>query len=378
MTKQPHNPDRRKFLARTAATGLTGVSSLLALRAGIAGGNQAPAFHTARRTGGPVIFGQDEFQFEFLHDWAKLPEPYTWQTTHNVAVDADDNLFVIHEGRADQSDHPSILVFDPDGKFIRAFGQQFQGGGHGLEIRREGSEQFLYVSAYQQVKAFAKLTLAGETVWHRFAPMEAGGYAEGEDTKPEQIWGRDRFMPTNFAFHPDGGFYLADGYGSWRIHRYDAEGNWLACFGGEGAGEGTFDTPHGICVDSRGGRDPVLIVADRAHHTLQVFSLDGEYRETITGFGLPANVDTHGQLLVVPELHARLTLLDGNNQVVAWLGDDVARITGDQDFAIRSDAARWEAGKLVHPHDACFDSQGNIFVAEWVHTGRVSKLRRLS
>jgi hypothetical protein len=30
------------------------------------------------------------------------------------------------------------------------------------------------------------------------------------------------------------------------------------------------------------------------------------------------------------------------------------------------------------PHDACFDPAGNIFVAEWVHTGRITKLRKVS
>ncbi|MEO8498425.1 MAG: peptidase, partial [Planctomycetota bacterium] len=35
-------------------------------------------------------------------------------------------------------------------------------------------------------------------------------------------------------------------------------------------------------------------------------------------------------------------------------------------------------GKFVHPHDACFDNDGNIFVAEWVATARISKLKRLA
>ena len=39
---------------------------------------------------------------------------------------------------------------------------------------------------------------------------------------------------------------------------------------------------------------------------------------------------------------------------------------------------RWQAGKFIHPHDACFDKDGNIFVVEWVATGRVTKLRHLS
>ena len=37
-----------------------------------------------------------------------------------------------------------------------------------------------------------------------------------------------------------------------------------------------------------------------------------------------------------------------------------------------------EPGKFIHPHDACFDAQGNIFVVEWVEVGRVTKLRKVS
>lgn len=364
MKPGPRSSNRREFLRSSAVLGG-------ALCFG------APAVHTASRTRLTPILGQDELQYEILHDWVRLPEPFSWQTTHNVAVDAEDNLYVIHEGREDLPDHPSIFVFDAEGKFRQAFGKQFQGGGHGIEIRQEGSEQFLYVTAYQQVKSFAKLTLAGETVWQKFAPMEAGGYAEGEAERPQKAWGRDRFMPTNVAFHPDGGFYLADGYGSWRIHRYDSHGDWMSVFGGPGDGAGTFDTPHGLCVDSRGGKDPVLVVADRAHHTLQIFSLEGEYQNTIEGFGLPANVDTHGEWMVVPELLARLTILDAENRVLVRLGDDMERIKADQGYAIRQDRAQWLDGKWIHPHDACFDSQGNLFVAEWVSTGRISKLRRI-
>lgn len=45
---------------------------------------------------------------------------------------------------------------------------------------------------------------------------------------------------------------------------------------------------------------------------------------------------------------------------------------------IRNDPKRWVAGKFVHPHDACFDHDGNIFVVEWVDTGRVTLLKKVS
>jgi hypothetical protein len=355
---------RRRFLTTAAA----GSAALVA----------APTVVTARKTDSPLVVGDGEYRYEVEHDWPRLPDKFTWQTTHNVAIDRSGCLYVIHEGKAELKDHPAIFVFDPEGAYIRSFGQQFQGGGHGIEIREEGGQEFLYVCAYQHLKTFAKLDLQGETVWQRYAPMESGVYAPDEDTRPTGRWGRDRFMPTNFAFLDDGGFLLADGYGAYYIHRYDRQGQWQSCFGGPGEGEGKFNTPHGIWVDRRAGREPSIVVCDRANHTLQYFTMDGKYLHTLRGYGLPANAETWKNLLVVPELHARVTLLNEKNEVVARLGDDAARITGEGGMQIRADRAKWQAGKFVHPHDACFAHDGSIFVAEWVATGRVSRLKRLA
>lgn len=331
---------------------------------------------TASRTSDEVILGEGEHQYRVRHDWPMLPDKYTWQTTHNVAVDKGGNLYVIHEGRSNQKDHPSIFVFDAERKFIRAFGAQFQGGGHGIEVREEGGEEFLYVAAYQGVKCFAKMTLTGETVWFRKAPMESGIYAPGEDTSTKANWTRKGFLPTNFAFLDDGGFLLADGYGSFHIHRFDKDVNWVSSFGGAGEGKGKFKTSHGLWVDKRPGREPSIVVTDRAHGTLQVFDMDGKYQETLEGFGLPANVDTWKNLMLVPELKARVSLLDENNKVVAQLGVGLDRLNAVQN--LRGKPSEWKDGQFVHPHDACFGENGDIYVAEWVGTGRVSKLERLS
>ncbi len=364
MTRTP-SVSRRGFLATTAAVA-TGFAAPAIIKAG------------SRVQEKDVVVGEGDYRFKVTHNYPQLPDKYKWQTTHNVGVDSQNNLYVIHEGLTDQKDHPSIFVFGPEGKFIRAFGEQFQGGGHGIEVRKEGSEEFLYVCAYQGVKVFAKMTLKGNTVWQKFAPMESGVYADREDIRREKVWGRDRFMPTNYAFLPGGDFLLADGYGSFFIHRFDKNLNWKSKFGGPGDGEGTFNTPHGVWLDDRPGRKPSVVVCDRAHHTLQYFTLDGKYIETIKGFGLPANCDTYKNLLLVPELHARVTLLDEKNKPVARLGDDAERIKGQGNKNIRGNQKLWNDGRFVHPHDACFDKEGNIFVAEWVQTGRVTKLTRVS
>ena len=89
---------RRQFLAASAAT----AGAVIA----------APAVATATRTFNEVIIGEGEHKFRVNHAFAQLPDKYSWQTTHNVALDKAGNLYVIHEGRRDLKDHPSIFVFD--------------------------------------------------------------------------------------------------------------------------------------------------------------------------------------------------------------------------------------------------------------------------
>jgi hypothetical protein len=351
----------------------------LQLAAGAAAAVAAPRVITAKKTDLPLILGSGEHRYEVLHNWPQLPDKFTWQTTHNVAFDRAGNLYVIHEGHKDKPEHPAVFVFDADGKYIRSFGSEFQGGGHGLEVHEENGEEFLYVTGYQHLKKFAKLTLDGKTVWVRHAPMESGIYAAKEDTKPTGQWGRDRFMPTNIAFHPTSGdFYVADGYGAYVIHQYDRDANYKSTFGKDGNADGEFNLPHGVWIDTRPGRDPSVVVADRVNARLQWFSLEGKHLQTLDGFLLPANVDTRGEVMLVPDLRSRVTLLDGKNNVIAHLGDDEAWREHVLKDGVRTHPDQRPAGKFIHPHDACFDADGNIFIAEWVATGRVTKLRKLS
>ena len=64
--------------------------------------------------------------------------------------------------------------------------------------------------------------------------------------------------------------------------------------------------------------------------------------------------------------------------MIVHLGYDPAWTAEVKKMQIRNDPKRWVAGKFVHPHDACFDHDGNIFVVEWVDTGRVTLLKKVS
>ncbi len=218
-------------------------------------------------------------------------------------------------------------------------------------------------------------------VWHKDAPKEFEQYTDAE---PFRLDGSDRsesgkiFTPTNIAFAEDGGFYVADGYGSNYIIRYDKDANPIDIWGGTGSEPGKVKTPHSIWLDDRPGREPSLVVTDRANARLQYFSLSGKHLSFFDDMLFPADFDIRGDVMVVADLHARVTLLDKDNRVIVHLGDDPEwRKQVLDGFKIRNQPERWQPGKFIHPHDACFDQNGNIYVAEWVTIGRVSLLKHV-
>jgi len=118
----------------------------------------------------------------------------------------------------------------------------------------------------------------------------------------------------------------------------------------------------------------LLVVADRRNNRLQRFTLDGRHVDFIAGFRLPCHFDERQGLVVVPDLHGRVTLMDRGNALVAHLGDSNAPMWNNP---LRTEPRdRFIAGQFICPHGACFDADGNIFVVEWVEVGRVTKLRK--
>jgi hypothetical protein len=353
-SSRPQQVNRRGFVQQTAAwAGAAAVAPLLLL---------------SKKTGNdkPVI-GPQGFQFRCNHNYFQLPADHQYgQASHGVCVDKAGHIYISHQGNPG-----SIFVFDPDGKFIRSLSPEFSGHGHGIDIREENGQEFLYLSPADPKLGFSKIDLRGETAWYKTFDtirQETGKYKEDNP----------RFRPTNTSFSPDGGFFLGDGYGSNFIHQYDASGKFLRTIGGSGTADGQFNTPHGQWLDSRDGT-PKLAVCDRANKRLQFFDMQGQFLSKLEGLLFPADIDIQGDLMVVPDLHARITLLDKQNQVVAQLGDDPdwrAQVLADN-FQMRGQPERWLPGKFIHPHDACFDSRGNLIVAEWVVGGRVTMLQKV-
>jgi hypothetical protein len=353
---------RRRFLAAAAAAPLSPVLLGLQDKAG---------------TKAPVL-GEGAYTYEAIHDWGQLPAHIKWGNTHGVVEDSQGNIHVHHTVHATSESPDSMVVFDRNGKFVRSWGKELRDVAHGLDIRQEGNQEFLYLTANAATAKMTpqpelhsvvlKTTLKGEIVWKIQGPPDIEAYRPAADGTPR------RYNPTNVAIAPNGDVYVADGYGSSYVNQYNSGGEYIRTFGGRGAEPGQLAEPHGIWVDTRSAT-PLVVVADRRNNRLQRFSLEGQHADFIAGFRLPCHFNEHAGNVVVPDLHGRVTVLDRSNNIKVHLGDSNHEKSDNP--LRREPREKFIPGQFICPHGACFDRQGNIFVAEWVEVGRVTKLRKV-
>jgi len=346
---------RRSFLVTAAAAA---ASTPAFLGATDKAGSKAP------------ILGQGEHQYEAIHDWGQLPRTIKYGNTHGVCEDSQGNIYVHHTVHATSESMDTMVVFDQNGKFVRSWGRQFKGGAHGLSIRKEGNEEYLYLSDFQH-GIVTKRTLKGEEVFTLGYPAESEAY------KPKDRGLAVVYRPTNVAIGPNGDIYVGDGYGSSYINQYNQNAEFIRTFGGLGKGDDQIDCPHGLWIDTR-ANTPLLVVTDRGNSRLQRFTLEGKHVDTIVGKAkMPCSLHERNGDVVIADLLSKVTILDRTNQVVASLGEGEY---SNQDWStVRNQApGTFAPGRFVCPHDASFDHEGNIFVVEWVESGRVTKLRRVA
>jgi hypothetical protein len=353
--------DRRGFLGALAAAAAPAI-----LGAADKAGSRRP------------VIGSGEHTYEVFHDWGELPAGLRYGNTHGVCQDMQGRIYIAHTVHASSQREDTVVVFDEKGKFVRSWGAEFKGGAHGLHVRKEGADEFLYFVDTGKGRSsgvdthhtwMVKMTLTGEEVFRIGYPKESPYYKLDAEGKPAT-----KFSPTNVAIAPNGDIYVADGYGSYYINQYNSRGEFIRSFGGSGKEAGQLLNPHGLILDDR-GPNPVLLIADRHNNRLQTFSLEGKHIAFSGGVNLPCHLHERNGVMVVPDLAARVTLIDKNNQVIAHLGEDTS---GTWQQLRTQPRDRFVPGKFVSPHSACFDHDGNIFVVEWVEVGRVTKLRKIA
>ena len=269
-----------------------------------------------------------------------------------LVVDKAGNVYVTTDtGRG-------IVVFSPSGKFLRAFGPTRI---HGLELREENGVEYIY-GARPTDHEVLKLKLDGGEVWAIHLPEESGIYKDGKG-----------YNPCAVTVAPDGSIFVADGYVSNYVLKFDKDRKFVKAFGGPGEAEGKFKTCHGIALDTRQGR-PLLLVCNRNNNRVEYWDLDGNFVKVIQkDLRMPAAVHIRGDYAVFPELQGRVTVLDKEGNIVAQLGDNPVP---DQraNFGLPQD--KWKDGICNSPHGASIDKDGNLLVAEWSQFGHLHKCTR--
>jgi hypothetical protein len=311
----------------------------------------------------PIIVGQGEHSFEWVDDWAVVPDTAGAREngrTHGVAVTRDGRVIVFHVS------NPAVLIFDQTGKLIDSWGDRFPGA-HGLTLVAENGVEYLWLTDFKTGEV-SKMTLTGKTVLSLPSPDYPG-------------FDNPKYAPTWVAVFEErlggtGDVWVADGYGAANLHRYDKNGRYLSTIDGTKAA-GRFRHPHGIYIDAR-KREPELYVADRMNRRVQVFDPEGHFKRVLSD---TADISAcafapYGDFTLIPEApyRARLTILDRQDRVIAAIAanDDVCARPGFPD-----QRSLFEPGRFVTPHAAAADSAGNIFVVEWVTGGRITKLARV-
>lgn len=250
-----------------------------------------------------------------------------------------------------------IVVFSPQGKFLRGTGPTRI---HGLEIRDEDGTEYIY-GARPLEHEVIKIKLTGETVWSIGFPKDVPFYTEKESKA---------FQPCAVTVAPDGSIFIADGYGSNFILKYDRQRKFVKIFGGEGTEEGKFKTCHGIALDTRQGK-PLLLVCNRNNNRVEYWDLDGNFVRVIQkDLRMPAAVHIRGDYAVFPELQGRVTVLDKEGRIVAQIGDNPNE-KQRANYGLPMD--QWTEGICNSPHGASIDKDGNLIVSEWSKFGRVER-----
>lgn len=303
-----------------------------------------------------MIVGSRDYQYEVVEGWAKLPSSMQWGYTHGIETDSQGRVYVFHTGS------PSVIVFDEEGNVVASWGEQFAGGAHGFYLHEEADGAYLYVTDIQR-RLMVKLTLEGKEVLTIGTPERPDIYNE------EKL-----FIPTDVAVAPNGDIYIADGYGEPYIHQYTKEGDYIRSWGGPGHEPGQLLRPHGISVDLRRS-EPELYVADRGNFRIQVFTLDGEHVRFITNdLDRPCSFYYTEQELFIPDLNSRVTIFDQQDQLITHLGEDQQAYK--QAGWPNLPKSYYRPDRFSSPHGVCVDRQGNVYVAEWISDGRITKLKR--
>lgn len=301
-------------------------------------------------------------------DWARVP-PGINGRTHGVCVARDGSVIVFAQTR------DALLHFDAEGQLKARHGGDGWLAAHGLTYQVHDGRETLWLTDHTSGRV-AKTTLTGEVI-HELAPSRyVDLHDAGDGGRADH-----GYAPTcAIEDYESGTIWVADGYGQFVVHQYDRHGALIQTLNGvEGAGR--FNCPHGLTLDETGR----LWIADRGNRRIAIYDSQGRFIEAHEELcHSPCGFDYTRERIVVPELFGSLKLFDRDWNLVTEIGKhpDI-RIDIDASGALQQqtpdgwpnvDPATIPASSFNSPHAACFGTNDEIYVVEWILGGRVSRI----
>ena len=309
-----------------------------------------------------MIVGSEKFQYKWIENWVTIPNTPSGKLngrTHGVVV-TEENLIVIFNQAK-----PAILILDSDGNLINSWGERF-GGAHGLTLIKTNGEEFLWLTDEFSGEVI-KTDLKGKVVQSTEKP--GTNYYNEEKYSPTWV--------TEFEEEKSGSgdIWVADGYGSSLVHRYDKNGNYIQTLNGE-EGAGKFNCPHSLFIDYR-KNEPELYIADRGNKRFQIYDLEGNFKRVFGEdiLGCPCGGVVKDVVLYIPELCARIAVLDECDKLICYLGQNEA--TCNIPSWPNHPKELIQPGKFNSPHHLAVDENNNIYIVEWIIGGRITKLEKI-
>ena len=163
----------------------------------------------------PVRMGCGLMTFDTVPGWGLRPDGNSpLGPTHGaVVIDESGNIFT----SADQG----VFVFSPDGRVVQSYLGEKYANIHDMEIRKEDSGEFIYAARNNDAEGIKFNAHNGEIVLKLPFPEESG-------------LGPTKFDPMAITVAPNGDIFLANGYASNHIFKYDKTGQYVMHFGKKG------------------------------------------------------------------------------------------------------------------------------------------------
>ncbi|MBI2149631.1 MAG: hypothetical protein HYU27_03370 [Acidobacteria bacterium] len=313
--------------------------------------------------------------FEVDRAWPKIPPQWKLGDPSSIAIDARDNVWVLHRPRTLKPDQapmaaPPVIVFDAAGNYIKAWGGAGNGyewpeREHGIHIDFKG---FVWIggnncptNGLPGLKPVADDQLVKFTEDGKFV-MQIGRSNQSKGNADT----RNLHRPADQWVHPQTNeLFVADGYGNHRVAVFDADSGafkrmWGA-FGNKPVDDDHCEVVTPAAISDPGPQqlsivhairvamDGTVYLADRENRRIQMFTKEGKFVKQLVQSSAPFARN----LALSPDAEQQFLYVGGGNGVFV-LDRKTLEIVGNIQ----------PAGIIGAGHQIATDAKGNLYIAQ--------------